>query len=396
MFLGKLSTLTIVVAVDMDKCMSRVLSIGMGIFSVILLSISGLVAWVRQDSAQSAYLVFETHDGINSHIYRMNADGSNVIQLSPPNSGDWQYPQWSPTGQWVLAVGRNGNRMVVIRPYQFGALQTVLSSNFAGITMQWSPQGDQIAYTEFFERFMNVHVVNMKTATSAQVTDFGEYRNGSPIWSPDGTRFAFLSDRSSITEIYQIDSNGQNIEKLTSGANPQTLIGWSPDGQYLYYVNYLSRIMKLNIDDPITESIIIQENGRIISAELSPDGEWLSYVLIYREGVQQPQIAYIMQSDGTQRQQILEEINSPNQLAWASNGEWLVFTAEVDDFRQIFRLKRDTNDLQQLTFDKRNHSNPQWSPIVDFNTDFLDLAIVALMSLLMSVTLRIFQKWIII
>jgi Tol biopolymer transport system component len=61
----------------------------------------------------------------------------------------------------------------------------------------------------------------------------GLARDRAPAWSPDGTRIAFLSDRSGSTQIWLIELHGE-ARQLTSF--PHDVFAppvWSPDGQHL-------------------------------------------------------------------------------------------------------------------------------------------------------------------
>jgi dipeptidyl aminopeptidase/acylaminoacyl peptidase len=52
----------------------------------------------------------------------------------------------------------------------------------------------------------------------------------SPAWSPDGTRLAFISDRTDKRQIYLIRLSGGEAEALTTGEEGVTNFAWSPDG----------------------------------------------------------------------------------------------------------------------------------------------------------------------
>ena len=47
-----------------------------------------------------------------------------------------------------------------------------------------------------------------------RLTDSDGY-DGAPAWSPDGRKIAFVSDRDGDRDIYVMDADGSNVERLT-------------------------------------------------------------------------------------------------------------------------------------------------------------------------------------
>ena len=72
----------------------------------------------------------------------------------------------------------------------------------------------------------------MDMATGAVTTLFDTPGNDSaPAWSPDGRRIAFESDG----ELYLMDADGANVQRLTNNTVYEEGPAWSPDGTRLAY-----------------------------------------------------------------------------------------------------------------------------------------------------------------
>ena len=57
-----------------------------------------------------------------------------------------------------------------------------------------------------------------------------------PAWSPDGSRIAFVSDRSGTEEIWSADVDGSNVVRHTHFSGPlPSSPSWSPDGRSLVF-----------------------------------------------------------------------------------------------------------------------------------------------------------------
>src|SRR5213076_701160 len=65
--------------------------------------------------------------------------------------------------------------------------------------------------------------------------DEREEASQSPAWSPDGSRLAFISDRTDKRQLYLIDPRGGEADALTSLEDGITSFAWSPDGKSIAY-----------------------------------------------------------------------------------------------------------------------------------------------------------------
>ena len=56
-----------------------------------------------------------------------------------------------------------------------------------------------------------------------------------PIYSPDGTRLAFISARTGAGDIYVLNLKSGDVKRITFDDGRSSLNAWSPDGKYLYF-----------------------------------------------------------------------------------------------------------------------------------------------------------------
>lgn len=100
----------------------------------------------------------------------------------------------------------------------------------------FSPDGSRLAVIGDGAS-QDVWVVDVATGRRTSVTSDG-FQDRAPVWSPDGSRIAYVSTRDNTPAIYQRPSNGQGNEELLYRHESGGLIvltDWSPDGRFICF-----------------------------------------------------------------------------------------------------------------------------------------------------------------
>jgi eukaryotic-like serine/threonine-protein kinase len=131
----------------------------------------------------------------------------------------------------------------------------------------------------------DIWILDVERGTSRRLT-FDPADESNPVWSPDGTRIAFFSDRRGVREIYQKAADGSGEEELVlaSKGQPLNLEDWSQDGRFLVYNApmglpnrqdlFLLPMSGAGERKPIT--FLATEAIEMMGA-ISPNGRWLAY-----------------------------------------------------------------------------------------------------------------------
>ena len=104
-----------------------------------------------------------------------------------------------------------------------------------------------------------------------------------PVWSPDGMRIAFSSNRTGTFDLYVKASNGSGAEeRLVNSPNLKQPQHWSSDGRWLVYYEVHPTtgrdLWAADLTSPVHASRVIANTpAEEVLAQLSPDGRWVAY-----------------------------------------------------------------------------------------------------------------------
>lgn len=171
-------------------------------------------------SPDGTQIAFSVSDSKGVHLYVMNADGTNVRQLTTDGNQNHQ-PTWTPDGRALIFSRSTGFNMQLYR-YNLadGTLQAVTSnSTLIHAQAAVSSDGRWIAYTAYplqdRTRRPLLYILSLETAISTQLT-FDDDVVYSPTWSVDGAWIYFSRpDSSNQNDIFRIRHDASITEAVT-------------------------------------------------------------------------------------------------------------------------------------------------------------------------------------
>ena len=154
---------------------------------------------------------------------------------------------------------------------------------------QLSPNGDQLA-VEIVGNDGRSAVWVYELSGNTQIRRLTRPQDGSnayPIWAPDGESLTFASNRTGTWGIYRQPADGlAEAEQLTlsDGESMHRPASWSPDGDFLAFVNDLlptgsntASLWMLSVETGEVELFYDQPGTNDETPAFSPDGEWIAY-----------------------------------------------------------------------------------------------------------------------
>ncbi len=152
----------------------------------------------------------------------------------------------------------------------------------------WSPDGTRLAFLSkrhFACRWgwglgLGVYVMNADGTGATNLTgDMGFTVRGSLAWSPDGTRIAFEArpDRRSRGEIYVMNADGTGVKNLTNDPASDAAPAWSPDGTRIAFSRRYGddwALYVMNADGSGATNLAL---GKAPFSSWSPDGRKIAF-----------------------------------------------------------------------------------------------------------------------
>lgn len=221
-----------------------------------------------------------------SQIWMVSTSGGTPIAMTSKEYSA-RNPRWSPDGKYLSFMAAKGEKAKtqVWNLNRFGGEAQQLTKTKQGVSSYaWSPDGTKMLlllkdpkpsdltkdtkddkkplphvidrihfkqdYTGYLDRRRNhIYVYTPGDSAAIQITS-GDYDDSEPVWSPDGTSIAFVSNRSENPDlsydsnIWIVDAETTKKEKvlkqLTTNPLPDRSPAWSPDGKTITYITNIN------------------------------------------------------------------------------------------------------------------------------------------------------------
>ena len=198
-----------------------------------------------------------------------------------------------------------------------------------------SPDGKRIAVGTDDGKDANVWVYDLAGTSSIRRLTFGG-QNRFPIWSSDGRRIIYQSDREGDAALFSQPSDGGTAERLTKAETDEAHFpeAVSPDGSILLFSARKGKELLFSLRSYVfatKQSAPFGDVGSIykVNATFSPDGRWLAYQS--REGTSVSVFAQPLPMTGA-KYQIAKTAIQPQ---WSRDGKSIFYTPGSAQFAVV-------------------------------------------------------------
>lgn len=263
-------------------------------------------------------------------LFLLDVATGHVQRLTPDRALN-QFGAWSPHGSEIVFLStRDGREDIYVMGVPGKAVRRLTNGfGFNGFP-SWSPDGSWIAFDSGRAGVKgpvgaagfhsNIYLMRPDGSDARRLTSWTGY-DGYPIWSPDGSRLAFVSDRGGALDVYTMRPAGSDQRQLThheGGRGLATFPSWSPDG------------------------------SEIVFDASNPAGDAVGASL------------YRISAGGGEVTRVTRGYDY--RPTWSPDGSWIAFLASRHGHTQLFAVRPDGSGLTQLTTDDGDKDLARWQP----------------------------------
>jgi len=214
-------------------------------------------------SPDGSRIAFHSWDNNSRGLMTMDTSGANPVIVG--GFIEDQLPTWSTDGTEIIMLSRrSGDRksqLIKVGSSEERSDGTVLGE---GEYPTVGPNNQLVfkgwGNTAFGLRMATINFDDIQTITNVE-------EDTAPTLSPDGQKIAFMSHRENNWDIYVIDIDGSNLQRLTTNEAQDGLPTWSPDGNAIAFVSDRGGIWAVWVMTPDGKG-----HSQIFTMEGSPDG----------------------------------------------------------------------------------------------------------------------------
>ncbi|HKP88071.1 MAG TPA: S41 family peptidase [Blastocatellia bacterium] len=289
------------------------------------------------------------------NLYAYDTASGKTQQLTSNKTWDVRWPSSDNEGRIVYEL--NGELQIFdtkskkTTPLAINVPDEGLSSrpsrvSVAGLIedVSLSPKGERALFTARGDIF----TAPIEKGPTRNLTHSSNAHDKFARWSPDGSRIAFISDRSGEEEIWVVAQDGSTApEQITTGGHAMRYAPeWAPDGKRIAFTDKDGKVYILTLADKKISEVADSPAGQVRDYAWSPRGNHLAFSLPASSGFRS---IYIWSAGDNKVRKITDSMFNSYSPAWDPQGNYLYYLSDREFAPQIssiefnYALNRETN-----------------------------------------------------
>ena len=328
--------------------------------------------------------------GIGQEVRSGKRMAESVRRLTYNSANDGN-PSWSPDGHHIaftsntfISIDNVVSEIYVIDADGSNLRNLTKEAAFIGASPVWSPDGRRIAFVSDRDGDDEIYVIdadgsNLRNLSKHRTNyDNNPVNDSSPVWSPDGRQILFASlftgyKSDGFFAIYVMDADGSNLQNLSklsiekkggTLSTSQSRPAWSPNGRHIAFAFGTPEQNLYVMDADGSNLQNLSKHTDNSSPAWSPDGRRIAFISTERDGngTRSKSNLYVMDADGSNLQNLTDHNAFDFSPVWSPDGRRIAFTSRVGRNTEIYVVDADGSNLQNLTDHSEDDEEPAWSP----------------------------------
>ena len=236
--------------------------------------------------------------------------------------------------------------------------QTLLTSKEPIMSPVWSPDGSKVAYVSFESGLSAIFIHDIHTGTREKIASFKGI-NSAPAWSPDGKAMAMTLSKEGNPDIYIISLKNRALRRLTKHWSIDTEPAWMPDSKGLVFTSSRSgkpQLYEISLEKNARPRRLTFDGNYNANPSVSFDGKMIAFV----HGVSNSYKIAVLHKD-TGVMHVLTDGPLDESPDFAPNGAMILYASQDRGRAVLAAVSTDGRQKQRLALSDGEVREPSWA-----------------------------------